>query len=86
MNSPNEHLPNADGTEIGRVAYLTAGAGGMFCGSCMHDNSLVKALGKHGVDAVLIPTYTPIRTDEKNVSQERVFFGGIHVYLRQKML
>lgn len=72
-------------SEIGRVAYLTAGAGGMFCGSCMHDNSLVKALGRYGVDAVLIPTYTPIRTDEQNVSQQRVFFGGINVYLRQKM-
>jgi glycosyltransferase involved in cell wall biosynthesis len=71
--------------KIGRIAYLTAGAGGMFCGSCMHDNTLVKALISRGVDAVLIPTYTPIRTDESNVSQKRVFFGGINVYLRQKM-
>ena len=35
-------------------------------------------------DALLIPTYTPIRTDEENVSQPRVFFGGINVYLQQK--
>jgi glycosyltransferase involved in cell wall biosynthesis len=77
-------VPDAQ-SKIGRVAYLTAGAGGMFCGSCMHDNTLVKALIRRGVDAVLIPTYTPIRTDEQNVSQQRIFFGGINVYLRQKM-
>ncbi len=37
-----------------------------------------------GHDALLIPTYTPIRTDEADVSQHRVFFGGINVFLQQK--
>ena len=27
-----------------RIAYVTAGAAGMFCGSCMHDNTLAAAL------------------------------------------
>src|SRR5229473_3024340 len=67
-----------------RVAYVTAGAAGMFCGSCIHDNTLVSALLAQGHDALLIPTYTPIRTDERDVSQKRVFFGGINVYLQQK--
>src|SRR5438128_1077767 len=67
-----------------RVAYITAGAAGMFCGSCIHDNTLVSALLAQGHDALLIPTYTPIRTDERDVSQRRVFFGGINVYLQQK--
>jgi glycosyltransferase involved in cell wall biosynthesis len=67
-----------------KIAYITAGAAGMFCGSCMHDNTLVTALRALGHDALLIPTYTPIRTDEKDVSQHRVFFGGINVYLQQK--
>ncbi len=57
----------------------------MFCGSCMHDNSLAAALMRLGWDVQLIPTYTPIRTDEENVSQNRVFFGGLNVYLQQKM-
>ena len=56
----------------------------MYCGSCLHDNTLVAALTAQGHDALLIPTYTPIRTDEPNVSQKRVFFGGINVYLQQK--
>jgi len=57
----------------------------MFCGSCLHDNTLAKALSQLGVDAQLIPTYTPIRTDEEDVSIDRVFFGGINVYLQQKI-
>jgi glycosyltransferase involved in cell wall biosynthesis len=67
-----------------RIAYITAGAAGMYCGSCMRDNTLVAALCQAGHDAILIPTYTPIRTDEPDVSQKRVFFGGINVYLEQK--
>jgi glycosyltransferase involved in cell wall biosynthesis len=31
-----------------------------------------------------VPTYTPIRTDEEDVSQHRIFFGGINVFLQQK--
>jgi glycosyltransferase involved in cell wall biosynthesis len=67
-----------------RIAYITAGAAGMYCGSCMHDNTLVAALSAQGHEALLVPTYTPIRTDEEDVSHKRVFFGGINVYLQQK--
>jgi glycosyltransferase involved in cell wall biosynthesis len=67
-----------------KIAYITAGAAGMYCGSCMKDNTLVSALTRLGHDALLIPTYTPIRTDEDDVSQGRVFFGGINVFLQQK--
>src|SRR5215207_10231395 len=67
-----------------KIAYLTAGAAGMYCGSCMRDNTLVAALGKLGHEALLIPTYTPIRTDEEDVSDRHLFFGGINVYLQQK--
>lgn len=68
-----------------RIAYITAGAAGMYCGSCMHDNTLVSALTALGHDALLIPTYTPIRTDEPDVSQPRIFFGGVNVFLQQKL-
>jgi hypothetical protein len=68
-----------------RIAYIAAGAAGMYCGSCMHDNTLVLALQKMGVDIALIPTYTPLRTDEQNVSIDRVFYGGINVYLQEKL-
>lgn len=67
-----------------RIAFITAGAAGMYCGSCMRDNALVAALIQLNHDALLIPTYTPIRTDETDVSQPHIFFGGINVYLEQK--
>lgn len=56
----------------------------MYCGSCMHDNTLAAALMRLGCDVTLVPVYTPIRTDEESVSVERVFFGGINAYLQQK--
>jgi glycosyltransferase involved in cell wall biosynthesis len=67
-----------------KIAYLGAGAAGRYCGACLHDNTLATALTRQGVEILLIPTYTPIRTDEENVSQSRIFFGGVNVYLQQK--
>jgi len=67
-----------------RIAYITAGAAGMYCGSCLHDNTLAAALQRAGHDVALIPTYTPVRTDEVDVSIDRVFFGALNVYLEQK--
>jgi glycosyltransferase involved in cell wall biosynthesis len=66
-----------------RIVYLTAGAATRFCGSCLHDNALARALKAAGEDVLLVPTYTPLRTDEENVSLPRVFFGGLNVYLQQ---
>ena len=57
----------------------------MFCGSCMHDNTWARSLMDAGEEVSLIPTYTPIRVDEQNESLEKVFFGGINVYLNQKV-
>jgi glycosyltransferase involved in cell wall biosynthesis len=66
-----------------RIAYISAGAADMYCGSCLHDNTLVAALQRLGHDAVLVPTYTQLRTDEPGVAIERVFFGALNVYLKQ---
>jgi glycosyltransferase involved in cell wall biosynthesis len=67
-----------------KIVYLAAGAANMYCGSCLHDNTLAAALLALGEDVLLVPTYTPLRTDEENVSEEHLFFGGINVYLQQK--
>ena len=67
-----------------KIAYLAAGAAGMYCGSCLHDNTLAAELLRMGEDVILVPIYTPLRTDEVNVSQRKVFFGGINVYLQHK--
>src|SRR5262245_6420414 len=67
-----------------RILHLTAGAGGMYCGSCLRDNALATELLARGHDVSLLPVYTPTRTDEANVSDGgHVFMGGISVYLQQ---
>jgi glycosyltransferase involved in cell wall biosynthesis len=66
-----------------RIAAITAGAAGTICGSCLHDNTLAAALTRLGHDVALVPTYTPIRTDEPDVSGSRVFIGGVNAYLDQ---
>jgi glycosyltransferase involved in cell wall biosynthesis len=68
-----------------RIAIITAGGAGMFCGSCMQDNTLARSLRLAGADALLLPTYTPVRVDEDDVSGSRVFLGGINVYLDSKL-
>ena len=55
----------------------------MYCGSCLRDNALASELLARGHDVVLTPVYTPTRTDERNVSQHQVFYGGISVFLEQ---
>ncbi|HEX9653406.1 MAG TPA: glycosyltransferase family 4 protein [bacterium] len=67
-----------------RIAYISTGAGGMYCGTCIHDNTLAAALIRKGHEVALIPTYTPMRTDETSVSIDHIFYGGINVYLQEK--
>lgn len=67
-----------------RIAYITAGAAGMYCGSCLNDNALARALIRRGEEVALIPIYTPIRVDGDDASIDRVFYGAINVYLEQR--
>jgi glycosyltransferase involved in cell wall biosynthesis len=64
------------------LTILAAGAGGMLCGSCLRDSALARALIRAGHNVSLIPLYTPLRTDEKDVSVKRVFYGGLNTWLQ----
>lgn len=68
-----------------KIVQITAGAGGRLCGSCLHDNTLVRALRKRGRDAILLPAYVPTTTDEENVAEPTVVMGGINVFLQQSV-
>jgi glycosyltransferase involved in cell wall biosynthesis len=68
-----------------RLLHLTAGAAAMYCGSCLRDNALAAELRRRGHDIVLMPIYTPTTTDETNVSASHVFFGGVSVFLEQRV-
>jgi len=68
-----------------KILSITAGAAGMYCGSCSRDNALAVELLARGHDVTLLPLYTPTNPDETNVSRNRVLFGGISIYLQQSM-
>ena len=69
--------------ETMKIVHLVAGAGSMYCGSCLHGNTLAAALRTAGGDVLLAPLYTPLRTDDEDVSLPRIAFGGVNVYLQQ---
>lgn len=66
-----------------KIVHITAGAGGRLCGSCLHDNALVRALRARGCDAILVPAYVPTTTDEENVAERLVVMGGVNVWLQE---
>lgn len=66
-----------------KIVHLIAGAGQMYCGSCIHGNTLTNALRAAGQDVLLAPLYTPLRVDEPTVSRRQVAFGALNVYLQQ---
>jgi len=70
-----------------RIVQLTPGTGNFHCGSCIRDTALVKALRRMGHDVLMVPLYLPHVIDEQNddESQAPIFFGGINVYLEQKL-
>jgi glycosyltransferase involved in cell wall biosynthesis len=65
------------------ILSLTAGTGSVYAGSGFRDNTLAAEWQRSGHHVTLVPLYTPTLTDEPNVSQRRVFFGGL--YLQQHM-
>lgn len=79
-----QHLPQSSKSAL-KIAYLTAGGAGMFCGSCMRDNTVARVMHRLGHDVHLIPMYTPIRVDEEDVSEKTLFYGGINVYMEQNV-
>ena len=68
-----------------RLVHLTAGTGNFFCGTCLRDHALVKALRRLGHDALMVPMYLPLVLDDSGRGEESpLFFGGVNVYLQQK--
>ena len=70
-----------------KILQLIPGAGNTFyCENCLRDNGLAINLRKMGHDVVITPLYLPILTDDNKVETAvPVFFGGINVYLQQKL-
>jgi glycosyltransferase involved in cell wall biosynthesis len=69
------------------IAFLTPGTGSYYCGACMRDNALAKSLHAAGHRVSLLPMYLPLQLDEEKHQQnsDPIFFGGINVFLQQKI-
>ena len=70
------------------IVYLITGSGGSFyCGNCYRDMLYIKAIRKvPGIKASAIPLYLP--PDTSGVDAEfdnKVFFGAISLYIREKI-
>jgi glycosyltransferase involved in cell wall biosynthesis len=69
-----------------RILQLTAGTGSFYCGTCMRDNALVVELRRQGRDAMLAPLYLPLVLDESSAGADApLFYGGVNVYLQEKV-
>ncbi len=71
-----------------KIVYLITGSGGSFyCGNCYRDMLFVRAIRKvPGITAEAVPLYLP--PDRKSTGNEldnRVFFGAISMYMREKV-
>lgn len=70
-----------------RIIQITPGAGtNFYCENCLRDNALVLELRRQGHDALMVPLYLPLVTEGPDAAAGvPIFFGGINVYLQQKL-
>lgn len=71
-----------------KIVFLTPGTGSYYCGACMRDNALARELLRSGHEVTMAPMYLPLMLDETTLAGSEnvpVFFGGINVYLQQKL-
>lgn len=68
-----------------KILLLTPGTGNFHCGSCLHDEALVRGLRKLGHDAMINALYLPLVLDDADgIDGDDVRMGGIGMYLHVK--
>jgi glycosyltransferase involved in cell wall biosynthesis len=65
-----------------RIVHLAAGAGSMYCGGCVRDAAMARALIARGHDVQIVPLYTPLRIDA-DLPVTEVHLGALNAYLQQ---
>lgn len=70
-----------------RIVQLCPSSGDSFyCENCLRDAALTRALRKLGHDVLMVPLYLPLAADKTEpLSNAPIFFGGVNVYLQQKL-
>jgi len=69
------------------ILHLVPGSGGTFyCQNCLRDHLLIRVLRQQGHDVTLAPLYLPMYGGEQAAETNApLFFGGISVYVREKV-
>ncbi|MBK8977237.1 MAG: glycosyltransferase family 4 protein [Planctomycetes bacterium] len=67
-----------------RFTLLTPGTGHFYCGSCLRDQALARALQRLGHDVEVVPLYLPLVLEEHAAPAAPVLMGGINVYLQHR--
>ena len=67
-----------------RFLLLTPGTGHFYCGSCLRDDALGRALRAQGHEVDVVPLYLPMVLERDDHRPQDVQMGGINVYLQQK--
>ena len=70
-----------------KIVQLVPGSGGSFyCENCLRDAALVRALRQAGHEILMVPMYLPLAAGQgRELANAPVFFGGINVYLQQRL-
>ena len=70
-----------------RIILVTPGSGDTFyCENCLRDATLARAFLRRGCEMLLVPMYLPTGMfDGVETRKSELFFGGINVYLQQKL-
>lgn len=68
-----------------KILLLTPGTGNFHCGSCLHDEALLRSLRQLGHDATINALYLPLVLDQREgIDGEHVRMGGISLYMQMK--
>jgi len=70
-----------------KIVQICPSSGDSFyCENCLRDTALVRTLRRLGHDVLMVPLYLPLAADKTEpLSNAPIFFGGINVYLQQKL-
>lgn len=66
------------------ILQIIPGSGGSFyCGNCLRDSKFYEAIKLSGHEAVKVPMYLPLFSDERDLKEIPIFYGAISIYLKQ---
>ncbi len=69
-----------------RIVHLTPGTGSFYCGTCLRDRTLVRALRARGHQVSLVPMYLPSFPEDASAPEEAlIHMGAVNLYLQHRL-